>query len=218
VLGIDEHTALVVDVAAGTARVTGTGGVTVRRRGVSVTLPTGEEVELGRLQALLRGEAGAAGSAPAPTAATPRPDARHDAATDGEPHDSTGGRPSLRRDATRARARFDTALAAGDVDGCVAAVLDLEAAIVAWSTDTDQNDDADGARRALRAMVVELGELARVGARDPRDVLGPFVELLLDVRGRARAAKDFATSDLVRDGLAGAGIEVRDTPQGSTWT
>ena len=126
--------------------------------------------------------------------------------------------PSLRRDAAAARARFDTALAAPDVDGCVAAVLDLEAAIVAWSTDTDQNDDADGARRTLRAMVVELGELARVGARDPRDVLGPFVELLLDVRGRARAAKDFATSDLVRDGLAGAGIEVRDTPQGPTWS
>ena len=213
VLGIDEHTALVVDVAAGTARVTGTGGVTVRRRGVSVSVRSGEELHLERLQGMLRGEAhAAAASTPAPAGTRPAP------RSGGDQDRAPDARPSLRRDAAAARARFDTALAAPDVDGCVAAVLDLEAAIVAWSTDTDQNDDADGARRTLRAMVVELGELARVGARDPRDVLGPFVELLLDVRGRARAAKDFATSDLVRDGLAGAGIEVRDTPQGPTWS
>lgn len=221
VLGIDEHTALVVDVAAGTARVTGTGGVTVRRRGVSVTVRSGEELDLEHLQGMLRGEADAAArSAPAPTGTLPTP--RPGGAPDGDPGDhpdgQPDGQPSLRRDAAAARARFDTALATPDVDGCVAAVLDLEAAIEAWATDTDQNDDADGARRTLRAMVVELGELARVGARDPRDVLGPFVELLLDVRGRARAVKDFATSDLVRDGLAGAGIEVRDTPQGPAWS
>lgn len=211
VLGIDEHTALVVDVAAGTARVTGTGGVTVRRRGVSVTVRSGEELALERLQALLRGESGI----PAASAPVPGPTSARD---DGDPDGAPDGQPSLQRDAAATRARFDTALATRDVDGCVAAVLELEAAIVAWSTDTDQNDDADGARRTLRAMVVELGELARVGARDPRDVLGPFVQLLVDVRGRARAAKDFATSDLVRDGLAAAGIEVRDTPQGPTWS
>ena len=116
-----------------------------------------------------------------------------------------------------ARERFDAALATSDVDGCVAAILDLEAAIVAWSTDTLQSDQADAARRTLRALVVRLGELAHVGARDPREVVAPFVELLLELRGRARAAKDFSTSDLVRDRLADAGVEVRDTPDGATW-
>ena len=55
------------------------------------------------------------------------------------------------------------------------------------------------------------------GARDPRAVVEPYVDLLLAVRVKARAAKDFATSDLVRDGLAAAGVEVRDTPDGATW-
>lgn len=99
----------------------------------------------------------------------------------------------------------------------MAAVLDLEAAIVAWSTDTLQSDDTDRARRILRALVVRLGELAWVGARDPREAVGAYVELLLKVRDRARAARDFATSDLVRDRLTAAGIEVRDTPDGPQW-
>ncbi len=124
---------------------------------------------------------------------------------------------SLAADTSRARERFDAALAVRDVDGCVAAILDLEAAIVAWSADTLQSDEADAARRTLRALVVRLGELAHVGARDPREVVAPYVEALLEVRGRARAGKDFATSDLVRDRLGAAGVEVRDTPDGATW-
>jgi cysteinyl-tRNA synthetase len=43
------------------------------------------------------------------------------------------------------------------------------------------------------------------------------VEHLLELRGRARAARDWATSDRVRDGLAAAGVEVRDTPDGVHW-
>ena len=34
---------------------------------------------------------------------------------------------------------------------------------------------------------------------------------------RARDGRDFATSDEVRDRLAAAGVEVRDTPDGATW-
>ena len=44
-----------------------------------------------------------------------------------------------------------------------------------------------------------------------------YVELLLTLRGSARADKRFADSDAIRDGLAAAGIEVRDTADGVTW-
>ena len=43
------------------------------------------------------------------------------------------------------------------------------------------------------------------------------VQTLLATRAAARGAKDFATSDTVRDELAGLGVEVKDTPQGQTW-
>jgi len=125
---------------------------------------------------------------------------------------------SLREEARRAREAYDMALDSRDVDGCVGAILGLEQAIVDWRADTLQSDDTDTARRALRAMIVGLGELARIGARDPQEVLGPIVQLALDVRRNARVAKDFATSDRVRDGLAAAGITVRDTPTGPHWS
>jgi cysteinyl-tRNA synthetase len=69
----------------------------------------------------------------------------------------------------------------------------------------------------LRSMVVRLGELAAVGARDPRAVVGPYVSALLELRAQARQAKDFPTSDWVRDRLTAAGVQVRDTPDGVEW-
>jgi hypothetical protein len=177
VLGVDEHTALLIDVASRTARVAGSGTVTVRRLDGSRTFPAGSRPTLDELDALLRGTAGpAAAPAGAPDAVAPVPDQRT----------SSSPRPSLRVEADAARAAFDAALARGDVDECVGAVLDLEGAIVAWSTDTDQNDDVDHARRLLRGLVVRLGDLARVGVRDPRDVIGPYVDAMLELRGRAR--------------------------------
>jgi hypothetical protein len=207
VLGVDEHAALVVDVEARTASVAGNGLVSVRRRGTTTTFAAGESLDLDELAAMLRGEVAAASSVGAvtPAAAEAAPQDVHPAL-------------SLRAEADRARAAFDAALSTRDVDGCVAAVLGLEQAIAAWQADTLQSDDADEARRVLRALVVRLGELAERGAADPAQAVGPFVDALIDVRRAARDAKDFATSDLVRDRLTAAGIEVRDTADGTEWT
>ena len=222
VLGVDEHTALVLDLDADTARVLGLGGVTVRRAGRSLVVPTGASVALDEFAAMLRGErgfpVGGPSTTPAPASSDARSPASYASVGLGPDQTSVPDASSLREEARRAREAYDVALAARDVDGCVGAILGLEQAIVDWQADTLQSDDTDSARRALRAMIVGLGELARIGARDPREVLGPMVELALDLRRSAREAKDFATSDLVRDRLAGAGITVRDTPTGTEWT
>ncbi len=208
VLGVDEHTALVIDVVARTATVAGNGLVSVRRRGATSTLSAGESIGLDELSTLLRGEQ--VGSVSAVHVAPPSADE----------HEGEVGRPalSLRAEADRARADFEAALATRDVDGCVAAVLGLEQSIAAWQADTLQSDDADEARRVLRALVVRLGELAERGAADPATAVAPFVDALVDVRRAARDHKDFATSDLVRDRLIAAGVEVRDTADGTEWT
>jgi len=201
VLGVDEHTALVLDLDAGTASVSGSGVVTVRRRGASRTIAAGEQVALDQLASMLRGETFEGSVAAQPVSAPER-----------EPD-----QPSLTRDSEVARCAFDAAMAVRDVDGCVRAVLDLEQAVHDWSADTLQGEATSSARRTLRSMLVRLGDLAQVGARDPREVVGPYVQLLLRVRDSARAAKDFATADTVRDGLTAAGVEVRDSASGTEW-
>jgi len=47
--------------------------------------------------------------------------------------------------------------------------------------------------------------------------LNPVMDLVLDLRQEARSKKDWATSDKIRDGLAAAGIEVKDGNNETTW-
>jgi len=53
--------------------------------------------------------------------------------------------------------------------------------------------------------------------QDNSETLSKVMELVLEIRKDARAKKDFATSDLIRNRLKEAGIEVRDTKDGATW-
>jgi cysteinyl-tRNA synthetase len=50
-----------------------------------------------------------------------------------------------------------------------------------------------------------------------RQVVGDLVKLTLDKRDAARARRDYATADAIRDGLDKIGIVVEDTPQGPRW-
>lgn len=46
---------------------------------------------------------------------------------------------------------------------------------------------------------------------------GKVVDMVLKLRQQAKEAKDWATSDQIRDALAEAGFEVKDTKDGATW-
>jgi hypothetical protein len=206
VLGVDEHTAVVIDIGAGTSTVYGAGGMTLRTIGASEFVPAGESIALADLAALLSG----ARPGHIATAHTP-PLSIEDA---GVVSEGT----SLQATATALREKFDNCLATADADGALAACLDLEDAIQAWAADTLQSDDFDVARQTLRSMLVDLAASAVLGLRDPRAVVGPIVQVALDARSRAREVRDFAVSDLIRDELAAAGIEVKDTPEGMVWS
>jgi cysteinyl-tRNA synthetase len=90
--------------------------------------------------------------------------------------------------------------------------------------------DKGGARTILlqvRAMLDVLGldPLAphwsgAAGSRSDdrlRQVVGALVKLSLEQRDAARARRDYATADSIRDGLENVGIMVEDTPEGPRW-
>ena len=90
--------------------------------------------------------------------------------------------------------------------------------------------DKSGARTSLlrvRAMLDVLGldplaphwsGSAGAGSGDRlRQVIGSLVKLTLQQRDAARARRDYATSDSIRDGLEDIGIMVEDTPEGPRW-
>ena len=49
------------------------------------------------------------------------------------------------------------------------------------------------------------------------EAFGKVVDMVLELRAKAKANKDWATSDQIRDALAAAGFEVKDTKDGATW-
>jgi hypothetical protein len=215
ILGVDGHTALILDLDAGTGTVVGLGTVTVRKDGRSTVFPAGSEVPIAELVAAAHGTS----ASHADSAASPdRAGASSAASGSGLPVLADAPASGLlREEVARLESVFNASLEECDAPAAVRAILGLEETIQAWSHDTDQSDALATARSALRSAIVCLGELAVRGSGDPADLVRPFVDALLAERVRAREARDWAAADTIRDRLLAAGIELHDTPDGTTW-
>ena len=63
-----------------------------------------------------------------------------------------------------------------------------------------------------------LGLKEEVGSGSAREeAFGKVVDMLLEQRQAAKAAKDWATSDKIRNELAALGFEIKDSKDGATW-
>jgi len=95
----------------------------------------------------------------------------------------------------------NAALAAGDRDGVTAAARDVGAmtSLLGLNPADEPWRSAGGDRTGLHSVVDAL------------------VEVALAQRQEARARKDFAAADAVRDALKAAGVQLEDTPDGTRW-
>ncbi|MGH2735941.1 MAG: CysS/YqeB C-terminal domain-containing protein [Actinomycetota bacterium] len=200
-LGVDEHTALILDLDADSADVIGVGGVTVRLGGAERRIENGASVPIAHLRAISGGE----GLAPA---------ARFAPTDDAHPEDA--GSPFW-EGVERSRQTFVQALADHDLEPALNALLELDDHLWAWSTESFVTDEQQRARAALREMVVRVGDTAARAPRDLREIIAPYVEALLELRERARSQGRFDEADAVRDALTGQGIEIHDEPNVTSW-
>ena len=81
-------------------------------------------------------------------------------------------------------------------------------------------------RRQLAAQMFAAGDVMGILQSDPENwfaghgeggLSAADIEALLEKRQAARAARDFAAADAIRDELSGAGIQIEDGPEGTTW-
>jgi cyanophycinase-like exopeptidase len=174
IIGIDEHTGIIIDLDSGAIEIVGKGTLVVRRNGYEWIRKAGETTTLD--------EIAAAASAPRVNISEPAADSGANAT---------------------AHAAIRSALQAGDT----ATALALIAA-------ESRQESADGSAVSgwISDVIATLSEPV-----DVTQTVTPLVTLLLELRATARADKRWADSDLIRDGLAAAGIDVRDTPDGVQW-
>ncbi len=154
ILGVDEHTALILDAGDDTVTVTGRARGYWRRGGVTVILENGST--------------------------TPLPQLRDGSALTRLPPTSLG-EPFSPLDA----AQLAEVAARGGSEGL----------------------------RAL-AQLTRLAQSAATEQLSPQ----PLVDRLLTLRDQARRSGDYAVADALRDALDEAGVDVRDSVTGSTWT
>jgi len=217
VLGVDEHTAVLIDLRTSDVEIRGRGGMTVRRSGHSVVLPAGTRLLLAELRDLVQGIRRAAGGGDAPYVtdpAGPGGPGGGDGAAAGDGEIQPVPLPEMM---AAAEERFEAAAGTRDADAMVGVILELETAIGQWEADMDEDQGTEQARALLRRLVGRLGRAAQDGLTDPRERLRPAVEPLLELRAALRGAGNFAAADAIREALTGAGFDVSDTPEGTRW-
>ncbi|MEM6562768.1 MAG: cysteine--tRNA ligase [Planctomycetota bacterium] len=96
--------------------------------------------------------------------------------------------------------------------GAIAALHGLNSAIAKHA------DDAEAA--AAAQTLGKLGALIGLDLLTPPqhdDLTGKLLDLFVELRLQRREAKDFATSDAIRDRLADLGVTLEDGKDGTTW-
>lgn len=97
-------------------------------------------------------------------------------------------------------------IVAGDIAEAVQLILDADAL------------DRDSATvPEIHSLIVQLGALAQSPKVDKRELIGPYIQLLLDLRNQARADGRWAGADAIRDFLKAQGIEIKDSADGTNW-
>ncbi len=201
VLGLDEHTACILDLDQERADVRGVGRLVLRRAGAESIFEAGQSLPFTILR---EGRAGAR-----PTAAVTRESAAPPAA-------------AVESDAFwetihALESRFQAGLEQWKPVECAQAILELDRIVWHAAHDLESEEFISQAREILREWVIQLGAAMASGSRSPAECLGPLVVGLLALRDHLRAERRWAEADMLRDCLQRANILIEDTGQGSRW-
>jgi peptidase E len=201
ILGIDEHTALIIDLGRQATDIKGVGSVTLRRNGDEMVFAKGDELPL----ALLMG--GAADNislkADAKLYSRPDPETVADHALWNEFHQL----------ADRMRAEIDQ----DRWEAAAALLLDLERRIWNARQTLEEVDAMGAARELLRELLVVFSTRAAALQTVGKAGLPPLVTEIIELRATYRGRKQWAAADALRECLRRANVILTDTDHGTQW-
>ncbi len=194
VIGLDEHTACIMDLERDEALVRGIGRVIVRTRTMEAAFAKGERFPL----ALLRGETAAHDQQFAPLQAEPVQE------TAAPPQDSFWQQVHGLEDA------FRQGLSGNSWEETTGALLSLDDAIWKAHEQGESEEFISQAREALRDMLADLGKRLGAESAHTAPAVAPLVDGLIALRARLRDEKKWQEADALRLCLERADIMIED--------
>ena len=201
ILGLDEHTACILDFENEEAVIKGIGQVTLQRAEHQIVFKTGDRFSL----EVLRGQVNAGDWAQPPLA------------PDDSAADLTAADDAFWDQIHRLEALFYEGLDTHEAEKTTNALLELDRQIWRAQHDLENEEFIIQARDTLRELIAVLGTRLAAVPHSETDCLAPLVNQLLAVRETFRRQKQFDAADAIRDSLQRANITIEDTKTESRW-
>ena len=202
VLGLDEHTACILDFEEATFRIHGIGTVILQHNGSIHRFTPGRTYPLEMLQssALIKaaGSAAAASEQQVATAAA-------------------GGNGDFWQQVHRCKEAFQQGISDADARVSTNALLELDRLLWRAHGEMQNPELIAQARDLFREQLAELGCSTGLSKAALLQLLDPIIDRLLAARQHFRDTRQFAAGDALRDALGSAGIVVEDTADGYRW-
>ena len=201
VLGLDEHTACILNFENQEAVVKGIGQVTLQHGEHQIVFKTGDQFSLEVLRGVDRGGNWQQTSQVQDVPVT-------ESALEGD---------AFWDQIHRLEAVFYEGLEIHEAQKTTNALLELDRMIWKAQQDLENEEFIIQARDTLRELIAVLGTRLAAAPRSETECLAPLVQQLLDVREAFRRKKQFEEADAIRDSLQRAGIIIEDTKTGVRW-
>jgi hypothetical protein len=201
ILGLDEHTACLIDLAREEAVVKGIGRVIVRRYENEMIFEKGDSFSLD----LLRGKETGKGWKPVakrvePVVPTPEAEGQ-----------------SFWDQIHNIELAFHLGLEKSDPKKATNALLEFDRVIWEAQKNLENTEFISQARDLMRELIVSLGIRLETTPKDIGNGLAPLVEEFLRLRESFRENGQWEEADAVREGLQRSNVFVEDTKEGPTW-
>jgi len=201
ILGIDEHTACIIDFEKNLVTIKGLGRVTLRSPQGEIDFNTGDCFPC---NVLLEGKADSdwKSESSRPHLSPALSDSQND---------------SFWEKIHALEAEFHEGLKQQESRKATNALLELDRTVWQAQTDLENEEFIAQARDTLRDLIVLYGTELDASPRNEAQCLSPLVEGLLALRQNFRMEKQWAAADAIRNVLQQVNILVEDEKNGSTW-
>ena len=201
ILGIDEHTACIIDLVARRIDIQGIGNITLRKKGHEIKFSKKDQIPF---EILVKG-------------INQRDWAPKGLDDVGRSNELKVSNESLLHKVNAIEASFREGLDNHDQKETTNALLELDSAIWKAQKDLEDEEHISEARETLRDSMVLLGAELGASSRHLRKYLSPLVEQMLQLRARFRNEQKWSEADRIRDVLQQSNIQVEDTKDGFQW-